>query len=260
MSVTNGSHAQHKIFSMLQIQRFFALVFVVPSFLGACASGPDSTSRTWSSQIVNASDIGSNESCIGWIRTVGQKCLNKLSVEAKKSGDKYPAIVFLHGCDGINPDMASWIQRHTNTVVFEPNSFSRPNRVIGCNAGKRRPAISLRRSEASYARQQIAVMDWVDQDRVFLAGFSEGAGATATYRGDDYTARIIIGDSCRLGIEGSGPILNLIGSEDEWRQGVATCNLHGRNKSFAALIEGAGHNLTGVKAAEEALRKFINQF
>ncbi len=179
-----------------------------------------------------------------------------------KPNVKLPAVLYLHGCYG-NTAGDDWGRMLANFrfVVFQPDSFARPGRVELCGGGDMSGRQLLRRQEIDYALTQIRKLSWIDQERVILMGFSEGAAAVAAYRGHEFAAHIFIGTDCR---HGGGkrrgiPALNIVGSNDRWGYGGGCGIWRDKRGSKRVVIRGAAHNVVHEKEAHEAMAEFLEK-
>lgn len=154
---------------------------------------------------------------------------------AKRSlaGRRYPTIVYMHGCSGI--DIASTQTARDfllkgGFVVVMPNSFARRHKPVSCvlatrKAGLHRSVIFWRQDEARNAIRQARSLPFVDPDNVFLVGLSEGGITTATTTDNEpVNARIVEGWTCNSGwpeywglkAPPSEPVLALSSRHDPW--------------------------------------------
>ncbi len=203
----------------------------------------------------------SNEKlALGWSEQIQNETL--------KPGVKLPAVLYLHGCTGISSGYA-WgnTLASMGLAVFLPDSYARPNRSPWCNLkmGSSRPMgwrTKQRNHELEYALSQIRNLPWVDQDRVILMGFSEGGNTVADYPGKNFVAHIVIGSDCPIGFSRGAPsgtpVLNIVGSEDEW--GIGLCNIApDAQGSKSVMIKGAHHDVSQEPEAIAALAEFLDK-
>ena len=188
-------------------------------------------------------------------------CLAAGPKGAKGAEGKVPAVLFLHGCAGINSRQHHvWdLFIEAGYVTFMPDSFARPNRRRAC--GSSYTVIHLRYAEIKTALAEIAKIPWIDQKRLVLAGFSSGAIAASDYSGDEFMARVVLGWGCRRGIAAAGhiPVLNLVGAGDnETRRGNELCSVGGRPKSAAVHVD-AGHDVADDAAAAGLVKAFLDK-
>jgi dienelactone hydrolase len=151
----------------------------------------------------------------------------------------FPAIVALHGCNGlmnragqIAARYRDWGERlvAAGFVVLYPDSFG--SRGIGsqCTIRERRARSSRERvADANAARRWLQSKDWVKADRVGLLGWSSGATSalwTVRPRADirdgkpDFRSAVALYPGCRrlseIAWSARVPTLILIGAADDW--------------------------------------------
>lgn len=190
----------------------------------------------------------------------GGKCAGEI-----KDG-RHPVIVFLHGCGGARPPRPFLEQ---GAVVVAPDSFAEG---AACKPDAQYMArlIKTRHGDVSYAVGQIKNAAWADPGRLVLAGFSNGAQTAATYSGGEFKARVIVAWTCtnarvpeQNGLRGSGPVLALLGTADEFFKKIGisgNCGdaVKGRGEgSQSILISGGGHDILDHATTRAAVAKFI---
>lgn len=93
---------------------------------------------------------------------------------------KYPVVIYLHGCNGINfPHDPLWAKELNSLgfVVMVLDSFARPDRKSNCDIvakqgnGKFLEADRYRQEEINYAYKQLKKLSWVDTSKIFFNGF-----------------------------------------------------------------------------------------
>lgn len=150
----------------------------------------------------------------------------------------FPAVVALHGCDGLGsrevpvaPRYADWGERLTAAgfVVLFPDSFG--SRGIGaqCSVGRSLRSGRERVVDAEAARRFLQEQKYVAPDRVSLMGWANGAVAvlwTVRRRGakkdpkPDFRSAVTFFPGCRrlrdTAWSARLPTLVLIGAKDDW--------------------------------------------
>jgi dienelactone hydrolase len=153
--------------------------------------------------------------------------------KATLAGRRYPTIVYMHGCSGV--DIASTLTAREfllkgGFVVVMPNSFARRHKPVSCilaqhKGGLHRSVIFWRQDEARNAIREARRLPFVDPNNVFLVGLSEGAITTATtVDNEPVNARIVEGWTCHAGYPEywglpappSEPVLAMSVEDDPW--------------------------------------------
>ncbi len=195
-------------------------------------------------------------------------------------GQRFPVVVFLHGCTGIGiPEhKLSQLLDDAGYAVIMPNSFSRRLRHRNCNyttfsAGMFPVAYLYRRAELIYALSRIRSLNWVDHDRVLLGGFSEGAVATALWGAEvDARAYIVAGWTCTappefewlrgLRTPKTRAVLAIVSEHDPWHnwrgwRGHCGADVPEHHNILSMVIEGASvHNVFVYPQAQQAIVEF----
>jgi len=156
----------------------------------------------------------------------------------------FPAIVALHGCNGllnragqIGLRYLDWGERlvAAGFVVLYPDSFGSRGIASQCTVRERRARSSRERvADANAARRWLQGKDWVKADRVGLLGWSSGAtSALWTVRPHagirdgkpDFRSAVALYPGCRrlsdLAWSARVPTLILIGAADDWTPAAA---------------------------------------
>ena len=190
----------------------------------------------------------------GWRQTIDATLANPQK--------KIPVAVFLHGCGGLAATNWMFFELLLNEgfVVIAPDSFARLNRQPQCYAQSSQ-TYRYRLDEARYALSRLTGVSWVDENKLILAGHSEGGEAVGMWSYGGYSAVISTGADCdktngTFHASASTPALSLIGSEDE--RELTPCNVIGRGSgSNARVIKGADHQVYTHPEAQEEIRKFL---
>lgn len=105
------------------------------------------------------------------------------SIEFLGQPSKYPLLVYLHGCGGLNDDSREWGRTLKNFgfIVVQPDSLAIPGRKSNCDPKSQRgglipgfDATRLRDEELRQARDELHKLAWLDKKKIFLMGHSEG--------------------------------------------------------------------------------------
>lgn len=201
------------------------------------------------------------------------------SIDFLNTPSKYPILIYLHGCAGLNADSTEWARTIKNLgfIVVQPDSFAIPGRNMNCNPQNQTTQViegfdsfKLRNNELRQARDELLKLPWVTKDKVFLMGHSEGGMTVSRTPISGFKAVISSGYWCRKGLRikhGSSPFLMLNWQEDPWflnrsnYRNTDICQLHvdQRPSTNQVLIEGKGHATSGSRVAKLAVEKFLKQ-
>ncbi|MCG8547449.1 MAG: dienelactone hydrolase family protein [Alphaproteobacteria bacterium] len=184
--------------------------------------------------------------------------------EVLKPGIKVPVVIYAHGCYGLKGSHSqSYFAyfMHLGFLVIAPNSFARTGREEMCHRGGSHKQ-QMRLEEIEYAFDQIKSVSWIDQDKIILAGHSEGGAAAANWWRDGVAAVIISGYHCRVTggspmAPNNVPVLNIVGEFDS-NTGDDSCDVSSRGRgSKVAEISGAGHSLAKYPETRNEIREFL---
>lgn len=184
----------------------------------------------------------------------------------KKNADKVPVVLHMHGCNGIGSGDSGWADVYADMgyLTILPNSFRRSNRESMCYSGSGSWGYrsQLRIEEINYALQEISKIPWVDVNRIFLSGFSEGGNTLSFYKGEKFAAYIIIGTNCKHAggaprAPKNIPVLNIVGSMDEDGYGNGCRVNRSVGGSRLVVVKGAGHDVSQEEQARRAAEEFL---
>jgi dienelactone hydrolase len=179
---------------------------------------------------------------------------------------KHPVIVFMHGCGGPRTPQAFL---NLGAIVVAPNSFAGGAQ---CQRDARHMAqlVAARHGEIAYATAQLRAVPWADPGKLVLAGFSNGAQTAATYAGGEFRARVVVAWTCnnhrapdQNGVKGSGPVLALLGTADEFYRSIGLSGDCGSaatgrgGPSRSVLIQGGGHEILEHATTRAEVAQFI---
>lgn len=176
---------------------------------------------------------------------------------------KVPAVIHLHGCGGrdSSDQNLSVFYVSLGYAFFGPNSFARAGRQVLCGPSPMGPRMAMRLEEAQYARAQLRNIDWIDQQRIVLSGYSEGAQGASLYAGHEFAAIVLLGTDCRfVGHRARAPrdvaVINIVGSRDSFGYGNG-CATHGAPGSRKLVIPDGVHDVSPYPDAMRALADFL---
>lgn len=214
--------------------------------------------------------------------------IDELSNSILENDTKLPVAVYLHGCSGFfsgDDFRMSWLARQ-GFVTVAPDSFARSFYPESCNVSTRegwkyKPTIEMRQNDAKYALEQIRSFPWVDQDNVYIYGFSEGGLTAVTLNSSNplhrTKARVVEGWNCvsipweeYTGISSpdTEPLLTLFADQDPWLRGeelAESCAnfISETNGSQSILIDYAPlntmHTLLEAPEIQEIVLNFLLQ-
>ena len=199
------------------------------------------------------------------------------TVDVLSQPSKYPVLIYLHGCAGLNDDSREWGRfiKGLGFIVIQPDSFAIPGRKSNCDPQTQKTMIfkdfdtfKLRNRELLQARNELLKLQWLDQRRVFLMGHSEGGMTVSRTRVDSFRGVIASGYWCHQKLEvkhGAAPFLFLNWREDPWFAERATfrnptiCQqlADQRPGTTQVLLDGRGHATSGSPEAKEAVERFL---
>lgn len=199
-------------------------------------------------------------------------------------GERYPTVIYLHGCSGVWPGTYRRIDflAESGFAVIAPASFARQKYPQSCDperyrGGMYRGTLEMRQFDAGYAIVKAKMLSWVDSDNVFLMGLSQGGITTATFFSDDpaaqVNARVVEGWTCNAGwseyrgvnAPETEPTLTLVGAEDpwfrsSWTQGDCGGFLNPTNGS-RSIVYGDGYLRTRHELLEDGgVQKTVLEF
>ena len=240
-------------------------LIILAALVGVLAAGGQMTAvkaeehgvrLTWQEGFVTIPGTCTNE-------TIGDEdtLKNCLIPGPKNAKGKVPAVLFLHGCKGINTRQYSVMQLFTNNgyATFMPDSFARSRPSLTC--GRSSPELPFRFDEINYALSEFRKIPWIDQKRLVLAGFSSGGLAVAEYQDYDFAfkTRVILGWGCYGGMSPTAvlvPFLNIVGEYDfETKFGNKLC-INSEEGSVVKLVK-AGHDVSENSDSLTIIRDFL---
>ena len=142
----------------------------------------------------------------------------------------YPTVLYMHGSSGLyrGEVYQHYIVEELGYLFFAPNSYKIKNRPTYCSPAKLKKYMKVHRvrvAEIEYNSKRLLKSGFVDKNNLFLMGNSEGGLAVAIFKSKKFRARIVTAFSCessyfyknfKLGSKKSEPLLNIIGTHDEF--------------------------------------------
>ena len=232
-----------------------------------------------------AATVDHADVCLPPAATGGKLYFGKFKDIPKLQGTRVPAILFLHGSSGLGlKAIGEWQQWLCGLgyASIAPNSFALPGRVtytspIDKDSYERIHA--LRASEIGPTLDALKSQTWIDENRLVLAGTSEGAVPVARYSGAEFMARILFAWSCETNyfvksaqsaFEPNKPVLNVISASDpffsksnSWlgnpdAQGHCGAALAGIPRASVLLVPNAPHTLLNLPGTRSATAGFLS--
>ncbi len=191
---------------------------------------------------------------------------------------RYPVIVYMHGCTGYGSLAPLRAFAKAGFAVIAPDSFARRFRPLQCRPSEKTGGENIfvydfRLVEISYALQRMALLTWINNDRLYLIGTSEGGVAAALYRGEEFRARVIAQWTCHglpfvrgLAAPAGEAVMAIVRSDDPWYQPDRTTGQLGHcgaffktpKRSRSLVIDGGdAHDIWGHKGAMAAVLEFL---
>ena len=181
-----------------------------------------------------------------------------------KPAQQVPVVLYMHGCTGWSRQDEIYRELLTGEgyAIFMPNSFARPGRRKCGQQGPLAERVTLRTEEVEFALQQIRLIEWVDQARVILMGYSEGGNTTDNWSKPGFAAHMIMGSACTLvGGEPAAPpdvpVLAVVGEYDSYRPGQSCWIERTVGGSRSIVIPAGKHGVAGYPQTGQAIREFL---
>ncbi len=205
----------------------------------------------------------------------------------KDSSEKLPAVIYMQGSGKFSkgPTFREWITGEAGYIFFAPNTHT----------GKNRPTYSspvpkshyeavhdYRQAEISLFVARMDELKFIDKDRMFLMGNSEGAFAAARYAGKEFVGRIVLSWSCEPGYYTNypkvgasyknEPFLNIVGRDDAYfgknnpwnnqyaNEGHCGDALFRFENAKVVLLPKTGHNVMANPFTKGEVLSFIEMF
>ncbi len=221
--------------------------------------GPDAIEKTWEQAYfylpADANPYGTG--VLG-----GRRDLTSVAraLEELSKGKPRPVVVYMHGCGGFGNSgkFNAGMLAEAGYVVVAPDSFARPGRVKTCDAkthsragpeGIYQNVVSWRLEELDRALAGMKGFPWVDWNKLFLFGHSQGSNVVAAYSGDVFKGRVMSGTRCSTGFNApkDEPALAVYSENDPWR--------HGRRIKCLDYVGTTGMQVLGLKGTYHVVAK-----
>lgn len=195
---------------------------------------------------------------------------------------KFPVVIYLHGCAGVNRDALNWGSYISSLgfILILPNSMARNGRISNCDTKLKKGsgafplARSYRQQEITYALNQAINSSWAQRQNIFLMGHSEGGIAVAQSSRPEFAGEIISGATCtnRNNPTYDGifaplnmPVLAIASIHDEWHENKPAvkgrCADKAQGRSFFEQVDlpGSAHPTYGSSVARGAVKNFLSE-
>ncbi len=199
---------------------------------------------------------------------------------------KLPTVVYMQGSNRFNSGkkFREWITGEVGYIFFAPNTHISKDRPIYNSPVSKEiyeRVHAYRQAEIDLFIKRLNELPFIDKNKMFLMGYSEGAVASARYAGDEFVGRIILGWSCepsyytdfpKIGAKKDDPFLNIIGRDDEYFGKQNPWNNAYRNEGHCGdalfkftnakvvILPNIGHNLLKSSFLKNEILNFIKSF
>ncbi|UTH74618.1 dienelactone hydrolase family protein [Chromobacterium sp. IIBBL 290-4] len=195
-----------------------------------------------------------------------------------------PLLLFLHGSSGLNEQTRQyqdWLAESLGLASIAPDSFAQAERPVyrsPAAVGEYEAVHDLRQQEIAAALACLKTLAWVDDEKIILAGSSEGGVAAARWPGREFAARIVYSWPCEdnyfvetanNGFGADCRLLNILSDHDPFFAADSAFN-QGRNvdgdsrKALAGMrharlarLPDAPHTLYNLPAARRLAADFL---
>ncbi|MFM9883183.1 MAG: dienelactone hydrolase family protein [Burkholderiales bacterium] len=189
----------------------------------------------------------------------------------------WPVVLYFHGCTGIGNHDLRWgaALSAMGVAVVQPDSFARTYRRANCAPKAHKvnlfpEASRMREEEIQYAVARARATPWIDSERIFVMGHSEGGLAAMITIVPGVRGTIVSGWACSsfnprfIGIPqpNAHPLLIFGYDVDPWyaaRNGSCLDHLMGRSATEYARLGSAGHNTAESALAHVRATTFIRK-
>ncbi len=195
----------------------------------------------------------------------------KVSMSAPSGQGPFPAVILMHGCNGLDWGTTRGVARHVDHLVdagfvtLVVDSFT--SRGIGStctSARKMAEATLFRQYDAVHAMRYLQDQSIVDPENIFLMGMSQGGSVAAKLAGDQWSSiakREVLDENSaqpwfraivayypwcpHVPIRLDTPLLVLSGEEDDWTPPLG-CFWH------KAVVKGAPYEIEIYEGAHHS--------
>lgn len=199
----------------------------------------------------------------------------------------YPTVLYMQGSGNFSkgPTFREWITGDLNWVFFAPNTHTSNKRPRYSSPVPKKVYEEIhkyRQAEIDQFVKNIDKLPFIDKDRLFLMGNSEGALAAARYAGKEFVGRLVLSWSCEPGYYtdlpkvGSSyktdPFLNIMGRDDVYFGTDSPYNNQYNNighcgdallrykNAKVVLLPNTGHNVMANPFTKNEVLDFLTMF
>lgn len=199
----------------------------------------------------------------------------------------FPTVLYMQGSGKFSkgPTFREWISGDAGWVFFAPNthvSSKRPKYSSPVPKEIYEEVHKFRQAEIDQFVKRIDELPFIDKDRMFLMGNSEGAFAAARYGGKEFVGRLILSWTCEPGYYTdfpkvgakykTDPVLNIVGRDDVYFGKDSPFNNKYNNKGHCGdallrykhakvvLLPNTGHNVMANPFTKGEVLSFLAMF
>lgn len=199
----------------------------------------------------------------------------------------FPTVLYMQGSGSFSkgPTFREWISGEAGWVFFAPNthvSSKRPKYSSPVPKEIYEEIHKFRQAEIDQFVKRLDELPFVDKDRLFLMGNSEGAFAAARYAGKEFVGRLILSWTCEPGYYTdfpkvgakykTDPVLNIVGRDDVYFGKDSPFNNQYHNKGHCGdallrykhakvvLLPNTGHNVMANPFTKGEVLSFLTMF
>lgn len=199
----------------------------------------------------------------------------------------YPTVLYMQGSGSFSkgPTFREWITADAGWVFFAPNthvSSQRPKYSSPVPKKVYEEIHRYRQAEIDQFVKRLDELPFVDKNRLFLMGNSEGAFAAARYAGKEFVGRLILSWTCEPGYYTdfpkvgakykTDPVLNIVGRDDVYFGKDSPFNNQYNNKGHCGdallrykhakvvLLPNTGHNVMANPFTKGEVLGFLEMF
>ncbi len=199
----------------------------------------------------------------------------------------YPTVLYMQGSGSFSkgPTFREWITGDLGWVFFAPNTHTSNKRPKYSSPVPKKVYEEIhkyRQAEIDQFVQHLDELPFIDKQRLFLMGNSEGALAAARYAGKEFVGRLVLSWSCEPGYYTdfpkvgakykTDPFLNIVGRDDVYFGKDSPFNNQYRNKGHCGdallrynhakvvILPNTGHNVMKNPFTKDEVLNFLRMF